>query len=129
MSEHVLADTGHGVSHAGHHDGAVHVHALSPALLLTVFAMLLIFTVITVVVASFDFGSLNIWVAMGVATIKATLVGLYFMHLRYDNKFNLFIFLSSFVFLSLFLSFAMMDSGQYQNSIEARAQRDRDSRR
>jgi cytochrome c oxidase subunit 4 len=98
-------------------------------LLVGVFAALLILTFITVVVAGFDFGGLNIWVAMGVATVKAVLVGLYFMHLRYDSKFNLFIFLSSFVFLSLFLGFAMMDSSQYQNQIQARVQKDRDLKR
>ena len=57
-------------------------------LLITVFVSLIVLTIITVVVAQFDFGSLaeNIMIAMAIATVKATLVALYFMHLRWENK-------------------------------------------
>ena len=59
-------------------------------------------------------GSLNIIVAMGVATIKATLVSLYFMHLRWDRPFNAIILVGSFLFLGIFLGFALLETGEYK---------------
>ena len=53
---------------------------------LYVFIALLVLTVITVAVTRFDFGSMNTVVAMIVASIKAMLVALFFMHLKYENK-------------------------------------------
>jgi cytochrome c oxidase subunit 4 len=120
MSDHVHLNPGHEAIavHAGHHDE--HVHVVPVWILLAVFASLLVLTVITVAVVQVDLGRLNIWIAMGVATIKATLVALYFMHLRYDNKFNMLIFLACFLFVALFVGFAMMDSKEYQPLIRAR---------
>lgn len=48
---------------------------------------LLILTVITVLASYVNFGSLviNIIIALVIATIKASLVLLYFMHLKYEN--------------------------------------------
>ena len=64
------------------------------SLYLKVFVALLILTVITVAVSQFDFGEYNLIVAMIIAAIKATLVALYFMHLRYDNKIYMIIILT-----------------------------------
>lgn len=50
-----------------------------------VFIALLCLTVLTVVAAQFDFGNLNIIIAMLIASIKAGLVALFFMHLKYEN--------------------------------------------
>jgi cytochrome c oxidase subunit 4 len=50
-----------------------------------VLAILLVLTVITVAIAQFDFGNLNLVVAMVVASVKAALVALFFMHLKYEN--------------------------------------------
>ncbi len=49
---------------------------------------LLVLTIITVAVSYIDFGSMliNIIIALIIATIKALLVLLYFMHLKYENK-------------------------------------------
>ena len=73
------------------------------------FVSLLILTFFTVVVARFDFGKWNIVVAMSVAVVKATLVGMIFMGLRWDKKMNAAFFISSFAFLAIFLSFSLMD--------------------
>ena len=62
-------------------------------------------------------GDLNIVVAMGVATIKATLVGLYFMHLRWDRPFNAIILVGSLLFLGIFLGFTLLDTGEYQEDL------------
>ena len=51
-----------------------------------VFTSLLVLTVVTVWVAMYDFGPFNIFVALGIATVKAALVTLYFMHLTYESK-------------------------------------------
>jgi cytochrome c oxidase subunit 4 len=48
--------------------------------------VLLVLTVITVGVAQVDFGAANIVVAMLVASVKASLVLAFFMHLKYENK-------------------------------------------
>jgi cytochrome c oxidase subunit 4 len=74
---------------------------------------LLILTVITVIVASFDFGNLNIWVALAIAVIKASLVVAFFMHLKYDRPFNTIVFVASISFVALFISFALTDTTEY----------------
>ena len=63
-----------------------HEHG-GPKVYAATLAALLAFTAITVFVAQFDFGSVNVVVALTVATIKATLVALIFMHLRWDKPF------------------------------------------
>lgn len=77
-------------------------HVLPVSLYLAVWGGLVVLTGITVVVAHYDFGQWNTVVAMVVATVKASLVALYFMHLRYDNKFNLLILLGSLMLVSIF---------------------------
>ena len=62
-------------------------------------------------------GAGNIVIAMAIATTKATLVALYFMHLKYDKKFNLLAFLSSLIFLGLFLTFTLLDINTRHDSI------------
>src|SRR5262245_64427267 len=68
-----------------------------------VWLTLLALTVLTVWVSYHNYGVWNIAVAMLVATIKASLVCLYFMHLRYDNQVDKVVFVSSFVFLAIFV--------------------------
>jgi len=74
-----------------------------------VWITLLALTAITVEVSYHDYGTWNIAVAMLVATIKGTLVALFFMHLKYDNKVNQVIFISGFVFLGIFVGLASSD--------------------
>jgi cytochrome c oxidase subunit IV len=52
----------------------------------TIFAALMVFTAITVVVAFIDLGLLNPVVALSIAVVKATLVVLFFMHLKYSSR-------------------------------------------
>lgn len=47
---------------------------------------LLFLTVITVAVSRIDFGSFNVVIAMVVASIKALLVAMFFMHLKFESK-------------------------------------------
>ena len=92
-------------------------HITPTPLLLTILTALLFLTWLTVGVSYIVMGDLNIVVAMGVATIKATLVGLYFMHLRWDRPFNAIILVGSLLFLGIFLGFTLLDTGEYQEDL------------
>ena len=113
------------MSHAQTHDDHDHDHDhgighITPvSLLLGVFALLMVFTVLTVAVTYVDLGPANIWIALGVAVVKAGLVGLYFMHLRYDSPFNALILVSAFLFLAVFIGISLMDTGEYQPNLAA----------
>jgi cytochrome c oxidase subunit 4 len=74
--------------------------------------------VLTVLAIQVQLGPWNIVVAMVIATVKAGLVALYFMHLRYDKGFIRITFMASLLFLSLFLGFVLMDSREYQTDIQ-----------
>jgi caa(3)-type oxidase subunit IV len=74
-----------------------------------VWMTLIILTAVTVWVSYHNYGTWNIAVAMLVATIKASLVCLYFMHLRYDNRVNQVVFVASFVFLAIFVGLTASD--------------------
>lgn len=90
-----------------HGSGGHHILPLS--LYVNVFVALIFLTTITVWVAQFDFGIFNGFVAMGIATLKATLVGMYFMHLKYDNKLYSMVILGSVGFLILLWGFTIFD--------------------
>ena len=71
------------------------------------------------VAAAFRFGPMEVVVAMAIATVKASLVCAYFMHLRYDKPFHAFIFISALLFVGLFITFAMMDARQYDPDVKS----------
>jgi len=98
-------------------------HVVEVRVLLAVFGALIVLTAITVAVSYFDFGALNLTVALGVATLKAAMVALWFMHLRYDGGLNAFVFLVGVVFLGLFLAITMLDSVQYHPNVQSWEQR------
>ncbi|MFN7947288.1 MAG: cytochrome C oxidase subunit IV family protein [Blastocatellia bacterium] len=97
-------------THAGA-SGQSHVHVSPVRLYVIIWVALMVFTAITVGVAQVDFGSLNIVVAMTVATIKASLVVLFFMHLKYDKPFHAVAFSLGIVFFGLFLGLMLLDVG------------------
>ncbi|MBK9071210.1 MAG: cytochrome C oxidase subunit IV family protein [Myxococcales bacterium] len=109
-------DTSHAADDAHDHHGIAHVASLSMLVKTWVFLMFL--TVITVLATKVDFGpSMNLAVAMAIAAVKATLVVLYFMHLRYDKIFHSVLFVGALLASALFVGFALMDAGQYQQSV------------
>jgi cytochrome c oxidase subunit IV len=61
-------------------------HVVSPKIYISVFLALMVFTVLTVVAAYFDLGRANVFIALTIAVIKATLVVLFFMHVRWSSK-------------------------------------------
>jgi cytochrome c oxidase subunit 4 len=75
----------------------------------TVFALLLVLTAVTVAVSAIDLGPLNTVVALAIACLKATLVILYFMHVRYGTGLTWLVVLAGFVWLGILLSFTLAD--------------------
>jgi len=72
-------------------------HIVSPKIYVSVFLALMFFTILTVVVAYFDLGRANVFIALTIAVIKATLVVLFFMHVRWSSRLTM-----VFVFAGLF---------------------------
>jgi cytochrome c oxidase subunit 4 len=95
-------------------------HIAPVGALLAVWIALLVLTLVTLLAARLPTEGLpaaGLWIAMGIATVKATLVALYFMHLRYDRPFHAIIFVTALVFVLLLVSLTLMDSEQYQPDI------------
>lgn len=116
-----------------HDDHADHGHVIVPwQILLGVLLVLLVLTVATVATAQLEIfvagewgwelpSWLNIAVAMSIATVKGTLVALYFMQLRYDKGVNSVIMLFTLFAVTLFLMFTMIDLGGRGRVTEWRA--------
>ena len=86
-------------------------HVMPMKIYNTVFISLLFLTAFTVAIAQFDFGSLNTLIAMLVATVKAALVGMYFMHLKYEDKTFAVCLLAGVFFLIVMFAFIAVDVG------------------
>lgn len=103
-------------THAHHDDGAVHAHVSSVPFYVAVFLGLLFFTVLTVGQSYVDLGKLNIAIVILIASLKASLVVTFFMHLRWDNKFNALIFVATIFFIGIFFAYTLNDTdhrGEY----------------
>lgn len=74
-----------------------------------IFIALIVLTAGTVWVATLDLGRLNIIAALAIAVIKAALVLLYFMHLRYSPRLTWLIVSVAFVWLAILIGLTMSD--------------------
>jgi cytochrome c oxidase subunit 4 len=90
---------------------------MSRGALLATASALLALTAITVTVAHIDLGQANVVLALGIASAKATLVALFFMHLRYEHRFHLVILAGAVIFAIMMVAFIVFDTTQYQPSI------------
>ncbi len=95
------------------------VDVMSVPMLLSVLAALVLLTAVTVASTYFDLGEWNLVVALAVATIKAALVAMFFMHLLYDRPLNALLLVTAMAFLLLFLSLTLIDAMQTESEIEA----------
>lgn len=95
-----------------HHESPDHVPHVTPLdTYLKTYGALLVLTVITVGASRVDLGTTaNLILALLIATVKATIVAAFFMHLIADHSFHTAIFLSSIVFLMVFVAFTMFDT-------------------
>jgi cytochrome c oxidase subunit 4 len=84
-------------------------HIVSPKIYLVIFASLMLGTGITVWAAFQDFGKFNIVIALVIATIKATLVVLYFMHARYSPRRTQMVIVCSVFWLAIMLALTLTD--------------------
>ena len=104
--------------HAGHgHHEHGFSHPMPIWMLLSVFFALLFLTVVTVFQSQFDLGNAEIWASLTIATIKAALVILFFMHLLWDKPLNAIVILGSLIFVALFLGFTLMDAEGYRENL------------
>ena len=88
-------------------------HIVSPKIYFTIFAVLMICTVLTVAAAEVDlnqyFRGLNIIVALTIAVLKASLVVLFFMHGKYSPKRTQMVIIASVFWLAVMLLMTMSD--------------------
>lgn len=77
---------------------------------LTVFISLLVLTAVTVGAAFLDFGAFDFVVAMLIASVKAMLVALFFMHLKYENPFTWLYAVVPIVFLFFLVGGVFLDN-------------------
>ena len=87
----------------------VHEHVSPVSLYVKILLALFFLTGMTYAVSFADLGPLSLPVAMLVAMIKASLVIAFFMHLKYDDRYNLFIFLGTLIFIGIFFGFTIFD--------------------
>jgi len=100
-------------------------HALPPAVLLGAAGALVVLTVTTVITSRIDLGTFNVVLALSIAGLKGTLVALYFMHLRYEGRFQAVVFATAIFFAVLLVGFVVFDTTQYQADVRAAASAER----
>jgi cytochrome c oxidase subunit 4 len=76
---------------------------------LTIFGALMVCTILTVTAAFINLGNLNFPVALTIAVFKATLVILFFMHVKYGSKLTKLIVGTAFFFLGILLTLTLSD--------------------
>ena len=87
----------------------VHEHVSPQSMYVKVLGALFVLTALTYAVSYLDLGPASLPVAMLVAVGKASLVCMFFMHLKYDDRYHVFVFLSSLLFVGIFFTFTMFD--------------------
>ncbi len=85
------------------------IHIISYKTLFTVLLALLVLTGITVGASYVDMGRFNVWVALGIASLKASLVLLIFMHMKFEGRLLVISFLSTISFLAIMIGFTFWD--------------------
>lgn len=112
-------------------------HISSPKLLISTFVALVALTILTCVVAEYvDLSNVHLeyvapmifdapqnleWldmpITLAIATAKALLVAVIFMHLQHDKLLNSIVLIGSVIFLVLFVGMVLLDSNEYQPQI------------
>ena len=86
-------------------------HIVSRTVYFAVFGALLVLTVVTYLAAQVHFGNeaLNTIIALAIAVTKATLVILYFMHVRYSPRLTWVVIVSGFLWLAIMIGITLLD--------------------
>ena len=94
--------------YSGEHSGTSH-HVVSRKVYFAIFAALMVGTALTVWVAYFDLGALNDVVMLAIAVTKATLVVLYFMHVKYSGRLTSLVVASGVLFFLILVALLLSD--------------------
>ena len=84
-------------------------HIVPTRVYYTIFAVLMLCTGLTVWVAFLDLGPLNTVAALAIAVFKATLVVLFFMHVKYSTRLTWAVVAGSIFWLGILLALTMSD--------------------
>ena len=84
-------------------------HVIPTRVYYTIFAILMVCTGLTVWIAFLDLGPINTIAALGIAVFKATLVVLFFMHVKYSTRLTWAVVLGSVFWLGILLALTMTD--------------------
>lgn len=84
-------------------------HVVSRKVYFVIFGALMVGTALTVWIANYDLGRWNAIVALSIAVFKATLVVLYFMHVRYSSKLTWVFVGAGIVWLIILFAFTLSD--------------------
>jgi cytochrome c oxidase subunit 4 len=103
MTDHTIAVGANGEEMQGA------THLVPIRVYVTIFAILMILTAITVSVSFLDLGPFNTVVAIVIAVTKMMLVILYFMHVRYSNRLTWAVVAGGFFWLALLLFMTLAD--------------------
>ena len=90
-------------------DHASHEHIVPPRVYYTIFGILMLCTYLTVQIAFLDFGPFNIVAALVIAVFKATLVILFFMHVKYGTRLTWAVVVGSVFWLAILLALTFSD--------------------
>jgi cytochrome c oxidase subunit IV len=85
------------------------VHVIPTRIYYIIFAVLMVCTFLTWWVAYYDLGPLNTIVALTIAVFKATIVVLFFMHVKYSTRLTWAVVLGSIFWLGILLTITMGD--------------------
>jgi cytochrome c oxidase subunit 4 len=100
----------HADAHGEHGEGyLVHAHITPTKVYAGILGILILLTGLTVAAYRVRLGEWNLFVAVAIAAVKSSLVMAWFMHLKYEKKFNILIVLGSFVFMTIFLGYTLND--------------------
>lgn len=87
----------------------MHSHFFEYKTLALVLGALLVLTGVTVGASYVDMGWGNVWIALFIASCKATLVLVIFMHMKFEGRALVISFLSTIFFLAIMISFTFWD--------------------
>jgi cytochrome c oxidase subunit IV len=95
-------------------------HIVPPSTYIGIILVLMLLTAVTVTAAYVNLGRFNIVVALAIATVKATLVVLFFMHAKYSPKRTKMVILAGIFWLLILLFMTLSD---YASRIDYRGVR------
>ncbi len=84
-------------------------HVVPVRIYITIFLSLMVLTGLTILASFYNFGQWNTIIAVTIAVVKATLVILYFMHVRYSDNVVRLSVLAGFFWLAILLALTLSD--------------------